>query len=85
MISLGLELLYQTDSKEGKKPHSETDITNQIIFTYGQESTKDKILGDNQMLYLFYCLASDYKELSKCLLKIQIFSTPWQNIVRNFL
>lgn len=85
MISLGLKLLYQTDSKEREKPQNETNITTQNIFTDGWENTKDKILGDNQMLYLFYCLASDYKKLSKCLLKIHIFSTPCQNIVRNFL
>ena len=32
MMSLGLKLLYQTDSKEGEMPHSQTDITTQTIF-----------------------------------------------------
>lgn len=42
MMSLGLKLLYQTDSKEGKRAHSQTDITTQTIFTMVEKIPRTK-------------------------------------------
>lgn len=83
-VSLGLKPSPNRQQRK-EEPHSGKGTTAQDIFTDGRESIKDRILGDKQMIYLFYCLARDYQELRTSSAQISNIFNSWQKIVRNLL
>lgn len=63
-------------AKKGKCP-TVKQISQPKLYSSWSRKYQGQTLGDNQMLSLFYCSASNYKELSKCWPKIRIFSPPF--------